>query len=126
MRSLARQSASLAFAVPEVVTHRVSRAWLAGASPSGADRREFNLMGAEKVAAFYESWAAMLTQSYLSALRMWSSPGLWMSLMSNPRGAARRLTSHQHDAAVAMMTGGLAPISRRAAANASRLRRKRS
>jgi hypothetical protein len=125
MRSLARRSSSLALAVPEVVAHRVSRALLAGASPSASDRREFHLMGAEKVAAFYESWAAMSMQNYLATMRLWSSPGLWFSLMANPRGAARRLASHQHDTALAMMTGGLAPISRRAAANAVRLRRKR-
>ncbi|HWH40202.1 MAG TPA: polyhydroxyalkanoate granule-associated phasin [Usitatibacter sp.] len=125
MRSLARRSSSLALAVPEVVAHRVSRAMLAGASPSAADRREFHLMGAEKVAAFYESWGAMFMQNYLASVRLWSSPGMWMSLMANPRGAARRLTSHQHDTALAMMTGGLAPISRRAVANATRLRRKR-
>jgi len=46
--------------------------------------------------------------------------------MANPRGAARRLTSHQHDTALAMITGGLAPISRRATANATRLRRTRT
>ena len=125
MRSLARRSSTLALAVPEVVAHRVSRALLAGASPSAADRREFHLMGAEKVAAFYESWGAMFMQNYLASVRLWSSPGMWMSLMANPRGAARRLTSHQHDTALAMMTGGLAPISRRAVANATRLRRKR-
>ena len=125
MRSLARRSSSLALAVPEVVAHRVSRAMLAGASPSAADRREFHLMGAEKVAAFYESWGAMFMQNYLASVRLWSSPGMWMSLMANPRGAARRLTSHQHDTALAMMTGGLAPISRRAVANATRMRRKR-
>ena len=83
-------------------------------------------MGAEKVAAFQESWAAMFMQGYLATLRLWSSPAWWMALAANPRGAARRLSSHQHDTALAMMTGGLAPISRRATANAARLRRKRS
>jgi hypothetical protein len=126
LRSLARRSSSLALAVPEVVAHRMARGWLAGPSPSQRDRKEFHLMGAEKVAAFYESWAAMFVQNYLATMRLWWSPAWWTTLTGNPRGAARRLSSHQRDTALAMMTAGLAPISRRAVANAARLRRKRS
>jgi hypothetical protein len=62
-RALATQVIDLGLAVPQVVAHRVARMALAGLSPSMRDRREFHRMGAEKVAAFYESWNAMLLES---------------------------------------------------------------
>ena len=57
--ALAAQVTDLAFSVPQVVAHRMARMASAGSNPSARDRDEFYLMGAEKVAAFYESWAAM-------------------------------------------------------------------
>lgn len=46
---LARQSAELAFAAPQVIAHRVSRMWMAGTAPSARDQHEFYTMGAEKI-----------------------------------------------------------------------------
>ena len=57
--SIARQAAELAVAVPQVIAHRLTRLALAGPAPSARDRREFQRMGAEKAAAFAESWNAM-------------------------------------------------------------------
>jgi hypothetical protein len=64
-QQMAAQAAELAVAVPQVVAHRMLRMALAGGTPSARDRREFGLMGAEKMAAFQESWTAM----WLEALR---------------------------------------------------------
>jgi len=69
-------------------------------------------MGAEKVVAFYESWNAML----LALLRANLSPALspfqvWWS----PTQLQRK--------GLTILSGGLAPVRRRAAANARRLRR---
>src|SRR5438128_1971363 len=49
----------LAFAVPQVVAHRLTRMALAGPVLSARDRREFHGMGQEKVHAFWQSWFAM-------------------------------------------------------------------
>ena len=105
-RSIARSTSALALAVPEVIGHRMMRMWLAGTSPSARDRREFHLMGAEKAAAFQQSWLAMSMEAWRMALRFWWSPLSW-----------------QRNVGPAMMSRGLAPIRRRATANAARLRR---
>ena len=95
--AIARHSTGLALAVPQVVAHRMMRMWLAGPSPSQRDRAEFHRMWVEKPMAFYESWNAM-------TLEMWrANMGL----------------------AVRVWSAGLAPVHRRAAANARRLRRTR-
>jgi hypothetical protein len=94
MSKAVSRSLGLAFAVPEVVFHRMTRMWLSGASPSRRDRDEFYRMWAEKPAAFFESWNAMLLEmsraNYAYAMRVWAA--------------------------------GLGPVHRRAAANAKRLR----
>ena len=125
-RKLAQQTLGLSLAVPQVVAHRVGRMAQAGARPTARDRQEFTLMGAEKVAAFYESWAAM-GQAALKAQQ-----SMWLAMMRNaalaPWGAAKpasllptpaALTQHS----LRVMSQGLAPVHRRAAANAKRLGR---
>lgn len=80
-------------------------------------------MGAEKVAAFYESWNAMAaemlklhTEQSLSVMRwFWSAWGQWPS----PAPAQRSL---QH-AALDVLAAGMSPVGRRASANAKRLSR---
>ena len=51
-RSLAVKAAELAFAVPQVVVHRIIRMALSGPELSARDRKEFERMVAEKNAAF--------------------------------------------------------------------------
>jgi hypothetical protein len=75
-----RQSAGLALAVPEVMAHRLTRLWLAGPRPSQRDRDEFYRMGAEKLAAFYESWNAMFLEAYRVSLGLAFSPLWWLWL----------------------------------------------
>ena len=62
-KSVVAKAAELAFAVPQVVAHRVTRMSIAGPSLSERDRKEFQRMGAEKMAAFSESWNAMIMQA---------------------------------------------------------------
>jgi len=132
-QSAAQKLTELSFAVPQVVGHRVARMAAAGPWPGARDRREFHAMGAEKLAAFGESWFAILLQLWRSQWALatslsawWWSPARWMPVwragawqaeaMPRPevwhrwvRGSARAL---EH---------GLAPVHRRAVANAKRL-----
>ena len=72
-------------------------------------------MGAEKFFAFGESWNAMLTQAFLEnqkmVLSMWMP---WLAPRSSPASAM-----------LSVLGKGLAPIQRRATANARRLRRRK-
>lgn len=98
---LARQMTEIAWAAPQVVAQRVTRMVAAGPKPGARDRREFTNMGLEKVAAFQQAWWAM------GAAAMRASATAWM----NPLGAA-----------VSVMNAGVAPVRRKAVANARRLR----
>jgi len=110
---LATQAFELSLAAPHVMAHRLARLAFAGPSPSARDRREFHRMGAEKLAAFCESWSAM----YLALWRANLNLALWPSQMWSPAWGART--------GLGILGRGLAPIHRRATANARRLRRRR-
>jgi hypothetical protein len=115
------KAAELAFAVPPVVAHRITRMALAGASPTARDRREFRNMSAEKVAAFTESWNAMAAQAFLSNYVLAAS--FWRSCLG---GKPSPVTGSQmHDAACEVLTKGIGPVHRRAVANAKRLAKTR-
>ncbi len=97
---------------------RTARMLAAGANPSAHDRREFERMRTEKVQAVWESLNVMgleiakAQQQYaLFAMRQWWSP--WVSPWSMAADAMRILDK------------GLAPVHRRASANARRLRKLR-
>src|SRR4029078_9027399 len=64
--SLSAKTAELAFAVPQVVAHRLLRMAHAGPHLSARARKEFARMIAEKHSAFGESWNAMAVQSLAS------------------------------------------------------------
>ena len=116
-----RQAIEIAVAAPIVVAHRMSRLATAGPTPSARDRREFERMSAEKVAAFHESWNAMWMAACSAYLRAWFSWTPWSAFSSS---ASHR--SRQRKAALGVLTAGLAPVHRRAVANARRLNRIRS
>lgn len=104
----------MAVAVPQVVAHRLARLALAGATPDARDRREFTRMGAEKVAAFQQSWWQMGVAALAAQQRV------ALAMMSgNPARVAQALARAGTDVAAQ----GLAPVSRRATANAKRLRK---
>ena len=97
---LAQHATELMVAAPQVVAHRLTRMAQAGHTPNARDRAEFQRMGAEKMAAFWESWQAMGLQAMMAwNLPWWQSGSAWTTLMAR----------------------GLAPVHRRAVANAKRL-----
>jgi len=119
-----RKATELGFAVPQVVGYRLARIGAAGLLPSARDRREFQLMGVEKISAFSESWFAMSMAMWQANLALGSS---MLGMMAMPwLDASPALLGRQWQSA---MTGaldkGLAPIHRTATANARRLARAR-
>ena len=123
-KSLAVKAAELAFAVPQVVAHRVTRMALSGRTPSARDRKEFELMVAEKNAAFVESWNAMAVQTVLANQALAAS--FFKSFFTTARGkkpSAARSAAQFQRAALAVVGSGLAPVHRKATANAKRLAR---
>jgi hypothetical protein len=114
----------LGIAAPQVIAHRMAR--MARAEASALDRAEFRRMRAEKLAAINESWSAMMTAALLEnqrlALRLMQS--LWWPWMRPlTMKAARNQLSR---ATLSILGKGMAPVHRRAVANAKRLgRRKR-
>jgi len=122
--TLAARSAELAFAVPQVMAHRIARMALAGAQPSDRDRREFTRMGTEKAAAFQQSWIAM-------GMQLWQAQQafalFWLRACLSPWGppSVQSVQRHLHSAALGVLGQGLAPVHRTAVANAKRLSRTR-
>jgi hypothetical protein len=126
---LTRSAVQMADAVPQVVLHRVARMMAAGVNPNRRDQDEFYRMGAEKVAAFGESWAAMSMQAVAAQqqfaafwLQTWWKMALggWL----NPPSLQQLSSSAQHqwmNSVLDMAARGMAPVHRRAVANAKRL-----
>jgi hypothetical protein len=119
--TLSAQLAGIALAAPQVVGYRLARMYgLAGRSPL-SDRRELYVMGAEKVAAFYESWNAMLIEMIRANMKLFLAPALFWPLSA---AAPRRGSAHIRRTGLAMLGKGVAPIHRRVVANANRLGRR--
>lgn len=123
-KSLAAQAFELGIAAPQVIAHRVARMARAGTSLSARDRAEFHRMGTEKIAAVNQAWTAMATQALLENQRisltfMQSLWFPWMTTTPTAKSVSRQLNR----AAVAILGKGLAPVRRRAVANAKRLGR---
>ena len=123
-RSLVVKAAELAFAVPQVVAHRVTRMAMASPKLSPRDRKEFERMVAEKSAAFDESWRAMAAQAAVANQALAAS--FFQSFLAVGRGkkpSAGAAASQFHKAALGVLDKGLAPVHRKAVANAKRLAR---
>ena len=122
------QTTELMLSAPLVITHRLGR-MRAGAGISGRDLSEFQRMGTEKFAAFGESWNQMalevlkanqqITQAWMSA---WWLPVRLTSGVGALRPFARTAAQMQNSA-LRVIGSGLAPVHRRATANAKRLGR---
>ena len=123
-RSLAAQSFELAIAAPQVIAHRLARMAGAGKSPSARDRAEFRRMGIEKIAAANEAWIAMATQAFLENQKfaLTCMQSLWFPWM-RPAPTAKTVARRMNRAATGILRKGIAPVRRRAAANAKRLGR---
>jgi hypothetical protein len=122
--SLALKAAELAVAVPQVVAHRLTRMALAGPTLSPRDRKEFERMVAEKKTAFTDSLTAMAWQTALAQQTLAAS--FLTSMLAASRGrrpSGMSAASQWHNAAVDVLGKGLAPVHRKAVANARRLAR---
>jgi hypothetical protein len=122
--SLAQQAAELAVAVPQVVGHRMTRLALAGPHLSPRDRKEFARMVAEKNEAFGDAWQAMAVHGARAQQALGAS--FFASLLAIAHGRrpspARSVTQLQH-ATLGVLGKGMAPVHRKATANARRLAR---
>jgi hypothetical protein len=123
-KSLAAKSAELAFAVPQVVAHRVTRMAIAGPTLSERDRKEFKLMSDEKTAAFAESWNAMTVHALQANQALASSlmRSMWTPFPGR-QPSAGAIAAQAHRAALDVLDKGLSPVHRKAVANAKRLAR---
>ena len=126
--ALAARTAELAWAVPQVVGHRLAGMANASAFKTPRGRKELVRMVAEKHAAFGESWQAMTIQ----ALRSQGSLAAALSRAAVPTGSLRKANSSAlalqrelQQAALTILGHGLTPVHRRAVANAKRLGKKR-
>lgn len=122
---IAREWMRLWFAVPQVVALRGARM-----SMSLRDRAERQRMGREKVDAFAGSWQAMGMQALDAQWRFASAlMGLWNpAAWSTPARALRETGlagERMQSAALQGLSKGVAPVRRRAVANAKRLARQR-
>ncbi len=119
--ALTRQSAELALATPQVMAHRMMRMAMAGPELSDRDRKEFHLMGMEKLGAFASAWNAMAWASFSSgqtlAMQMWAA--CWSPWLGG-KGSQRQARQLQN-AWMGVLGKGLAPIHATATANARRL-----
>jgi hypothetical protein len=122
---LVAQAHELATAVPQVVAHRMTRMALSGPKLSERDRKEFARMFAEKNSAFSESWNAMALQALRSnqALTASLARSLWAPPSLRNKASATALAVQLHNAALGVFGKGLAPVHRKAVANAKRLAR---
>lgn len=120
---LATKLAELSFAVPQVVAHRVALMAMAGQTPSPRDKKEFELMVAEKKVAFGQSWNAMAREAAFAnqtlALSFFHS--FWLPTRRKPTMAS--VTSQIQRAAAGVLSKGVEPVHRKAIANAKRLAR---
>jgi hypothetical protein len=117
-KQIRQKTADIMASSPIVIANRLARFASPGAVTNVKDQAEFQRMGAEKVAAFYESWNAMGLEvmrvqqewAYQSAFAWW------------PQHAAAKAWPSPVEAALRVIDEGLAPVHRRAVANARRLK----
>jgi len=97
---------------------------IAGPVPSARDRKEFKRMVAEKTSAFGEAWNAMALQTMLANQALAASwlRALWVPSLARRPSAAAVAADLQH-AALGVLGKGMAPVHRKAVANAKRLSR---
>lgn len=121
----ARKLTELSMAVPQVVSHRLTRMALSGTSPKASDQREFNTMVTEKQQAFVQSWWAMgfeaIRQQHSLALTL--AQGLSPRAAANPMAAGQRALAQMLDGPMRVAHQGLKPVHQKAMANAKRLGR---
>jgi hypothetical protein len=131
----ATRMAELAIAAPQVVALRTTRMLAARDAPGAHDRAEFLRMHTEKALAFWECTFAIATQlvrmsqesmrtATLQLWRAWASPW-WLSRARAPFGVSRGAAAVHERAMTQLIDAAMAPLHKRATANARRLSRKR-
>jgi len=144
---LAWKTGEMMLASAQVIQHRTGRMAVAGAKPSARDRREFALMGQEKIEAGIESAGAMAAEMMAmnpllgtrAVKNMMTGAAALMSLATS-QTASQAMARHakvvrimaQSAGTTAQVSGaaarlaqhGLKPIHSRATANAKRLGRR--
>ena len=123
--SLTIKSMELAFAVPQVFAHRVTRMALAGPRLSDRDRKEFERMLHEKHAAFARAWGDMAMHSFQANQAFAASMVPFFLTPFSYTRAAALAAAHVQDATIGVLNKGLAPIHRKAILNARRLAKTR-
>jgi hypothetical protein len=121
--SLAWKCVELAIVAPQVASHRLLRMMLASGKPSARDRREFERMVVEKQVVFVESFSAMAinmlrANQAIAASVLGSRGRAFTDMLPKPAAQAKL-----RRAGVRLLSAGLAPVHRKATANARRLRR---
>ena len=97
---------------------------LADPKLSARDRKEFERMVVEKNTAIGESWRAMTAQA--AVVNQALAASFFQSVLSVGRGkkpSAMAAANQFHKAALGVLGKGLAPVHRKAVANAKRLSR---
>lgn len=124
---LLTQLSSLAVSAPQVVAHRVARMAAAGSRPSRTDQKEFVGMVVEKPVAFAMSmqnmWLAAFKANYDFLFAF--SRSFFLPYRYTPLTGAR-LARRTRSAGLSILSKGISPIERKAAANAKRLARTRT
>lgn len=143
--SLALKTSEMMLASAQVISHRTSRMMLAGVNPSVRDRREFTLMGQEKIEAATESIQAVATRmmvlpmqlsallfrqmmsgaSSMSALTLGPAAVLstkgQMALMQDTLTRSTTMATQVSGSLARLVQHGIKPIHSRATSNAERL-----
>ena len=134
---LGQQMTEMMIAAPQVVAHRTTRMLMAGNTPTARDSREFKTMGDEKITAFAESWQAMASQAMTSQMQLattltqmaFKQSSVWWSPFGASRGMSTadmtQLGQQMQSAAMQIASKGMAPVRKRAVANAKRLKKVR-
>lgn len=120
--TLSVKAAELAFAAPQVVAHRLTRMALSGPQLSARDRREFDGMWKEKNVAFGASWNAMARQTAVAQQALAGSFfKSMMTLATGGRPSVAKSAAQMQKSMLDIFDKGLAPVHRKAVANAKRL-----
>lgn len=145
--NFAVRNGEMMWAAAQVIGHRTARMASAGAIPDARDRKEFALMGQEKLEAATESAQAIAAQMMrvnqqfgMLAWEQWTAGAqAWMALTTSATVAqsgarqakmvrdtmrnSAQMASQLSGSAAHLAEHGLAPIHSRATANAKRLRK---
>ncbi|OGB23251.1 MAG: hypothetical protein A3I66_08920 [Burkholderiales bacterium RIFCSPLOWO2_02_FULL_57_36] len=142
---LAMKTGEMMLASAQVINHRTGRIAAAGSSPNSRDRREFALMGREKVAAASESAQAVAARmlnlnqqmgaiafnhliagaagimSVATARTIAQSSKAQAEFMRDTMSSSAKAASQLTDSVARIAHHGLKPVHSRATANAKRL-----